>query len=930
MLERPFSILMVNRLFSQKRVEILFLFLLGVLPLLWLRPGYFIAKGDEFPLWLNPDKMSKADVYLWDVHNMGNVITMPFIPYGLIWLSLMYFGFDVGLVQILIQVFLFVAGGLAMYHLSRTIYARLSLSPLISSVFYMFNFFVLQSRLSIGMAWTYAFLPLLMALLITIVQRSLDQNNKTTNRNIVYFAIVSSITFSVAVINPSNVILILLVLGTTLLYYVMTQRNQIRQLLPGIAKLTILSALLSLWWMIPIFNQYLWSTFTLSPEISVTAWSWTHARASFLNLFRLNGQWGWLPEYIPYYHSYSDPLLLILTFIPFLLAAIALLFKTNKSRFNAYLMLVILLFLFLAKGTHEPLSQLNLLLYTYIPGMTMFREPVSKFTMALMPFFALLIGYAGHNISHIKIGKHKPTRLTKIPLVALFVLVFVVSTYPLVTNPIETETPQIPYSSYVRIPGYWYEATGWLDSQCGDYRVLITPPDDFYMMPYAWGYYGTDGFITRIIQKPILSYYFGYEINPDISTTLQRFYSTIKNNKTSEFRVFLDLLNVKFILQRNDIQYNFTDRDIIPPNKMQIFLTQQPYIHLARKFGNLDIYEYDQPKPYSYILSSTTLKQTTIKIENATLLGLSWSFTSTADVQDWQNATNPNQWQINYTITQDNDSLESQLWNSTWGWKTINSPLLPAQDEGTYHIEADIEGQNAHQVHMKMAEYDTNKKGLTATYTAFVNDGTFNWTHVAFNFEPTSNATKYLQIQIWHGHETDKPFPNIIWVDNVKINGYTIRLNTTGFNLIFNNSTENHPATILSYAKVNPTKITAIINATEPFTLAVSEAFDESWTAYVNGKQYKPVPLYLGLKGFSIDQTGLLEVTIEYEPQRWFFYGSIISATTFLACITYLTYSYTRNKGILKQIKTTLKHNKPKTKPETDKATQTQETKVKN
>jgi hypothetical protein len=107
--------------------------------------------------------------------------------------------------------------------------------------------------------------------------------------------------------------------------------------------------------------------------------------------------------------------------------------------------------------------------------------------------------------------------------------------------------------------------------------------------------------------------------------------------------------------------------------------------------------------------------------------------------------------------------------------------------------------------------------------------------------------------------------------------------------------------------------MTASVNATQPFILALSEALDNSWTAHVNGRQYKPIPLYLGLKGFSIDQTGVLEITIEYEPQRWFLYGSIISAATFLACITYLTYSYTKNKPILKRIKTILRPNKSET-----------------
>ena len=202
-----------------------------------------------------------------------------------------------------------------------------------------------------------------------------------------------------------------------------------------------------------------------------------------------------------------------------------------------------------------------------------------------------------------------------------------------------------------------------------------------------------------------------------------------------------------------------------------------------------------------------------------------------------------------------------------------------------------------------MAEYDTSQKLLTTNYLATVNDGTFNWTLLTLTFEPSNQTTKYVQIQVWHGHETDKSFPNIIWIDNVKINGYSIRLDTTSLDQIFQNTTQNQPATILSYTKVNPTKITATINATQPFIFAISEAFDQSWKAYVNGKQIENTPLYLGLKGFHINQTGLLEVSIEYEPQKWFYYGSIISGITFLACLTYLTYNYTKNKKIWTAIK---------------------------
>lgn len=882
-------------------------------PLLWLRTDYIIARGDYFPLWMKPTTTSNTDFYLWTSENMGNPNSYPLsILYGLIWSFLRCLGFAPSLVQFLFQVFFSVGAGLAMHFLSKTVYPRLKLSPLISSFFYMFNFFVLQSMLNIGFAWTYTLLPLLIALFIKSIEATYQQDSKTANKSIIYFAVTSTVTLSFASINPSNVIIILLVLAIIILYYLLTQREQIRSTFLGIIKLASISIPINFWWAISSLNYYIWSPSMFNPLVNVADWAWTHSRASFINLFWLNGLWGWRPEYFPYYYSYSNPILIVLTFIPFILAATTLLFKSEKSPFNAYLMFFILIFIFLAKGLHEPLGQLNLLLYTYIPGMAMFREPVSKFTMAMMPFLALLVGYAVDHVANMKIGKNKPTRLSRTLTATFFITIFIITAYPLITNPIETKTEQLPFSSYVKIPDYWYQATDWLNTQQGNYKILITPSDDHYMMPYTWGYCGTDQFLERLIQKPIISTYYtySYKTNPDVTLALQQLQGTVKCNRTAEFKAFLDLLNIRYILQRNDVYYNFTGRNIISPNEMQAFLTAQPYIHLAQKFGQLDIYEYIENKPYMYTLKQTTLQQTTIKIENITTLEETWNFNSSTDLEEWQNTTLEIHWQAFQQLSLDNGTLKTELWNSTWGWKTITSPILPAQYGDTYQIQADVKGQNAHQVHVKIAECDENKKIITATYAAYVNDGTFDWTHITFNYELTNKTTEYLQIQVWHGHETDKPFPNVIWIDNVQIQGYITILNTTGLDLIFPNTTQNQPATIISYEKINPTKITATVNATQPFILAISEALDQSWTAYVNGTQIKPTSLYLCITGFQINQTGLLDITIEYEPQKWFFYGSIISLSTFLVCTVYLAYSYTKTKTILHKLKQKLTHHR--------------------
>lgn len=889
----------------QKSIGLLTIFFLGLIPLLWLREGYIIAKGDYFPSSFNPLTTLNNDLYLWSSHNIGNVNPMgSALLYDTLGLFLRSLGLSVGSIQIIFQVFFFMGAGFSMYYLAKTAYPKLRLAPMISGIFYMFNFFVLKSRLNVGMAWTYVFIPTLMALLIRIVDTTYQRNRESTNKNIVYLALISTISLSFASVNPPNVIIAAGVLCVILLYYVIDQRESISQKLSAIGKLIAISIPLNLLWIIPVLNYYLLSPAQLNPDVSIGAWSWTHARASFLNLFWLNGGWDWRPEYFPYITSYSNAILILLTFVPLILAAAALFFKTDKPLFNSYLMLVVLLFIFLAKGLHDPLGQLNLLLYTDIPGMVMFREPASKFTMALMPFLALLVGCAVDNIANSNITKQKRHNVKKIALTIFVILIFIISVYPLTTNPIETETSQLPFSTYVKIPDYWYEAGNWLNNQTADFKILMTPPDDFYAMPYVWGYYGTDEFLTRFIQKSmLLTYYISYEMNPDVSTSLEYLGKTVADNKTAEFKCLLDLLGIKYILQRNDIQCNFTGRNIMSPDEMQAFLTQQPYIYLTKKFGLLDVYEYTDSKSSIYALDPAVLRQTAIKIEKLTTLERLWDFASPVETQEWQNATRPDQWLLNYTIIQDDDTLEAELWNSTWGWKTINSPLLPARHEDVYEIQIDIKGQNAQGVHIKVLEYDESKSIVGGTYAAFIGEGTFNWTHAKFEFEPTNKTTKYLQVQIWHGHETSQPFPNLVWVDNVQILGSTTILNATGLNLIFPNLTQNQPATILTYQRINPTKITATVNATQPFILAISEALDSSWTAYANGKQYKPIPLYLGLKGFQINETGLLDVVIEYEPQNWFYIGCAISLTTFLACTAYLAYSYTKTKHLLHKLK---------------------------
>ncbi|MFQ6126429.1 MAG: carbohydrate binding domain-containing protein [Candidatus Heimdallarchaeota archaeon] len=93
----------------------------------------------------------------------------------------------------------------------------------------------------------------------------------------------------------------------------------------------------------------------------------------------------------------------------------------------------------------------------------------------------------------------------------------------------------------------------------------------------------------------------------------------------------------------------------------------------------------------------------------------------------------------------------------------------------------------------------------------------------------------------------------------------------------------------ISWKEIDSTKYVVSVDIQRPFMLAFAEAYDPLWTASVNGKEYKSLPLYSVINGFWIEDTGELEITIEYKPQRWFYYGAPISVIGLLGILVYVS-----------------------------------------
>ena len=88
----------------------------------------------------------------------------------------------------------------------------------------------------------------------------------------------------------------------------------------------------------------------------------------------------------------------------------------------------------------------------------------------------------------------------------------------------------------------------------------------------------------------------------------------------------------------------------------------------------------------------------------------------------------------------------------------------------------------------------------------------------------------------------------------------------------------------VSYKKVNPTKyIVRVTNLNEPAILVFSQNFDVLWK--LDGQQ--ALPIYSLLNGFRIDKNG--EYLVEFEAQKFVYYGLIISGLTILLILFLLS-----------------------------------------
>ncbi|MST31743.1 hypothetical protein GHK86_03245, partial [Acidimicrobiaceae bacterium USS-CC1] len=384
----------------------------------------------------------------------------------------------------------------------------------------------------------------------------------------------------------------------------------------------LLAGALSAYWIVPSLLQV--SADATGRLSTLGAWGWTEGRANLANGLWLDTTWGWkFPIYYPYAPAYGRFPLDALKYLPAVLAFSALPLALlaplapdtrHRQRLGLAAAGGALFLVVLGTGTNAPGAVLFDPLY-HLPYGWLLREP-GRFLMAAGLGYALLVavtfevaGPAMAAVAGRRDRRHSPpsrrqhragARSGPAPgrgatlALAAVLLAALVPAYPLALGQVAPDHRRGVYPPVrVAFPSYWTAMASYLNHRAPAGNLLLLPLDDFYQMPYRWGYYGNDGFITDLVARHVLDPSAqGYQ---SLSAGLGRAVSAVSAALLARQWLLADrllaALGTPEILVRGDVVASFPGRNIISPRLLASRLHADPSMRVVYRSGPLTLFE---------------------------------------------------------------------------------------------------------------------------------------------------------------------------------------------------------------------------------------------------------------------------------------------------------------------------------------------------
>jgi hypothetical protein len=590
----------------KKRIirDIVIICIVGLLPLLWLNNNSVLL-GHDAGLALDPLMHFLDRIHVWSQRfsigtDQNGALLGAFFIHGFEAL-LTYLGFNLHWGQLIQFIFWFTLPGLSMYFFAYKMFSDKRYLPLIASIIYMLNFYILQgwfvaerTKFSIYIAF-----PLVLYFLIKYLTGKIGFLKTFSLTGIVlgifngggspplYGGLVFAVLCSFVYINVIN--LSIKTLRKTIFYTI------------GVS---IFYFLLNAYWLIPYFFYVsgFYSRDLANSGGTEGALSWAKylsSNTTFINLFRGQGIPDW---YLNPYHAYShafmkEPLLIIASFIfPILAFASILVIKTRRDAYLIYLFIFICLVgLLFSSGPESQFGFIYEFMVNYVPGFAMFRSAFFKFNYIVWFTYGLLIGFTlDFLLSKIeqKFFKKHIFAFSTIALV-VFVIGYGLYHYPGLNGSFldYSNEPGKELTTRIKVPEYIFDFGKWVNKQDPDVRFLVMPQlGDTNVVSYTWHYWSIAP-LTSLLSRN--SFVHNTALSPEPERILMNeMYAAFMKGDMESFSDFTEVFAIDRIVLQKDYDWQNLTWGTVNPEKLEAILKSHPELFTHEKtFGKWEVYK---------------------------------------------------------------------------------------------------------------------------------------------------------------------------------------------------------------------------------------------------------------------------------------------------------------------------------------------------
>lgn len=446
---------------------------------------------------------------------------------------------------------------------------RNSILLLLPSVFYSTNIFV-----SINLSGSSVLL-----LPYVLIPYQLKLVNKLLIRSEFKDILIFSLSFVFAsAINPPTLAINLVSIFIYASYKIYTKRDYInkKKLIQTLFLTIIISIGINFYWLISILTY-----FTSSADygsILSESLQMQNRSSTYLNVFRFLGLWSFDQGFnnIPYFNYsgfYLNNTVLIFTnFLSLLIILAYSLFSRNKVFIKTIAFIYMVISILMIVGTKEGIfSSAYAFLYDNLPLFSMFRSSY-KFMALYILSYCILMSYFLITV--------KNNYLKNISIV-IFIVFIVLSSYPIWGKKVFLDGKQVN-----AIPEYYYEAADFFKKDESSFKILLLPEQ--YFGVYTWGKVNANPEI--LFGKSIAVRQPGSSSEKSNKLVLN-LYDYLFLNKYETFEKLSKEIGIKYIVQRNDFDWEYYSKISQSPRKVAETLSRYEKI---KEFGSLDVYLLDE------------------------------------------------------------------------------------------------------------------------------------------------------------------------------------------------------------------------------------------------------------------------------------------------------------------------------------------------